>query len=255
MNTRPQAIVATLTALSAMLGWGAMHHSTPEIPTATDIPPTKCCSDSDSIWVNIPAKDGVQRLTDSDYRRAAEELGIEVAAMKAVVAVEAGASHRGFYEPGKPILNFDLAMFKRGARQRNINLTPHIHKHAEVFSHPNTARYGSYQAAQYRRLDGALAIDSVCAMENSFWGMFQIGGFNWKKCGTASVQEFVKRMSTSEHEQLELFVAFVKAQGLDKYLQKKDWQSFARIYNGPGYAKRRYHSRLAHAYAKYKKEQ
>ena len=62
------------------------------------------------------------RLTDNDYRQAADELGIDVAAMKAVVAIEAGASHMGFYAPAKPIINFDLTMFQRGASRKGINL-------------------------------------------------------------------------------------------------------------------------------------
>ncbi|MEZ3464775.1 MAG: N-acetylmuramidase family protein [Muribaculum intestinale] len=175
--------------------------------------------------------------------------------MKAVVAIEAGSTHRGFYAPGKPLINFDLAMFRRGARKRGINLATYTKKQPVVFSRPNIKRYGSYQAAQYARLNGAMAIDSITALENTFWGMFQIGGFNWRKCGAESIKDFVDRMSSSEHEQLELFVEFVKSQGLDKYLKKKDWAGFARRYNGPGYAKRRYHKRLASAYEKYRKEE
>nr|WP_238337401.1 N-acetylmuramidase domain-containing protein [Muribaculum gordoncarteri] len=58
----------------------------------------------------------------------------------------------------------------------------------------------------YERLKSALSIDSIAAIEGTFWGMFQIGGFNWKKCGTESPVDFARRMSTSEKEQLELFV-------------------------------------------------
>ncbi len=200
-------------------------------------------------------RNSIERLTDEDYREAADELGIETAAMKAVVAIEAGSTHRGFYAPGKPLINFDLAMFRRGARKRGINLATYTKKQPVVFSRPNIKRYGSYQAAQYARLNGAMAIDSITALENTFWGMFQIGGFNWRKCGAESIKDFVDSMSSSEHEQLELFVEFVKSQGLDKYLKKKDWAGFARRYNGPGYAKRRYHKRLASAYERYRKEE
>ena len=37
-------------------------------------------------------------------------------------------------------------------------------------------------------------------------------------------------------------------------LRKKDWAAFARKYNGPSYAKRGYHTRMAKEYAKYKNE-
>ncbi|WP_289641173.1 N-acetylmuramidase domain-containing protein, partial [uncultured Muribaculum sp.] len=87
-----------------------------------------------------------------------------------------------------------------------------------------------------------------------FWGMFQIGGFNWKKCGAESPVDFARRMSTSEKEQLELFVNFLKSNNLAKYLKAKNWAGFALRYNGPSYAKRGYHTRLAKAYSKYKKQ-
>ena len=82
--------------------------------------------------------------------------------------------------------------------------------------------------------------------------MFQIGGFNWKLCGCSDIQEFVRRMSTSEREQLELFAAFIKSIGIDKALRNKDWATFARRYNGPSYASRGYHTRMAKAYQRHK---
>ena len=44
--------------------------------------------------------DTIVRLTDNDYLEVAERLGVEVAAMKAVVEIEAGVSHQGFFAPG-----------------------------------------------------------------------------------------------------------------------------------------------------------
>lgn len=61
-------------------------------------------------------------------------------------------------------------------------------------------------------------------------------------------------MCKSEHEQLELFVNFIKINDMDKYLRKKDWAGFARRYNGSSYARRGYHTRLAKAYKKYKNQ-
>lgn len=62
------------------------------------------------------------RLTDDDYRTVAEELGVETAAIKAVVDIEAGPSHKGFWKPGKPLINFDLSMFQQFARRRGVSL-------------------------------------------------------------------------------------------------------------------------------------
>lgn len=188
-------------------------------------------------------------LTEEDYREVAAELGVETAAIKAIVEIEAGRAHEGFSAPGMPIVNFDLSMFRRFARKRGINLTKYYKSHPQVFR--GSGRKS--QEATFRRLKAARAIDNNTAIEGTFWGMFQIGGFNWKKCGAADINEFVERMSRSERDQLELFAAFIRNSGLLPHLQKKNWAAFARGYNGPSYARRGYHTRMAAAYARHKK--
>ena len=97
-----------------------------------------------------------------------------------------------------------------------------------------------------------MEIDSLTAIQGTFWGLFQLGGFNWKKCGAESPAEFVEKMSRSERDQLEMFASFIKNSGLLKALRNKDWATFAKGYNGPSYAAKGYHRRLAAAYKKYK---
>lgn len=191
-------------------------------------------------------------LTERDYEEFAAELGVEVAAVKAVVDIEAGSAHRGFWSEGKPIINFDLPVFRKMAARHGINLSRYTSSHKEVFNRPDIARYGSQQAAVQARLDRAMDIDTVSAIEGTFWGMFQIGGFNWRQCGTASPQEFIRLMSRSERDQLELFGEFITRSGLLPALKARNWSAFARGYNGPSYAARGYHTRLARAYARYK---
>lgn len=206
--------------------------------------------------VNITQKPDsliIDRLTEKDYKHAAKDLGIDVAAIKAVVQIEAGHNLNGFHAPRVPLINFDLTMFMRSARKRGINLVSARKTHPIVFAKPNVRRYGSYQEAQHARLTSAMTIDSIAAIEGTFWGMFQIGGFNWDKCGASSHFDFVERMSRSEAEQLNMFASFIKANKLDKYLKQKDWETFARIYNGPSYKQRNYHTRMAEAYRKFSK--
>lgn len=207
----------------------------------------------DTIYLAVAPEDRSGRLTEQDYREVAEELGVEVAAIKAVVDIEAGRTHEGFWADGKPLINFDLAMFRRFAAKNKVNLGRYTRSHQVVFARPNARRYGSQQAAQQARLDAARSIHDLTAIEGTFWGMFQIGGFNWKRCGTASADEFVKLMSRSERDQLELFANFMRSSGLLPHLKNKNWSAFARGYNGTSYAARGYHTRLASAYAKHKK--
>lgn len=193
-----------------------------------------------------------RRLTEEDFREVAEELGVEVAAIKAVVDIEAGRAHEGFYQPGKPLINFDLTMYRKFAPRHGVSLSQAKKKSPVIFSRPDTRKYGSYQAAQYARLEGARAIDEASALESAFWGMFQIGGFNWKLCGCESVEEFVDMMSRSERDQLELFARLITNCGMLESLQKKQWLRFALKYNGPRAKSRGYHKRMASAYSRYK---
>ena len=193
--------------------------------------------------------DSIIPLTEEDFREVARRIGVDVAAIKAVVDIEAGPSHEGFSAPGKPLINFDLTMFRRFATHRGVNLSKYNQSHSVVFN----SQRGS-QIKANARLEAARSIDPEAAVEGTFWGMFQIGGFNWKKCGTESLQDFEMRMSRSERDQLDMFVAFITNSGLLKYLKAKDWASFARGYNGPAYARRNYHTRMAAAYARHSKK-
>ncbi|MDE6417722.1 MAG: N-acetylmuramidase family protein [Duncaniella sp.] len=215
--------------------------------------------DSDSIYIINPLTlalrdtteqgDTIRTLTDDDFREVAERLGVEPAAIKAVVDIEAGRTHEGFYAPGKPLINFDLTMFRRFAQRRGVNLAKYSKSHSQVF----TSHRGSQKRA-WERLESAKTINKNAAIEGTFWGMFQIGGFNWKKCGAESIDDFVERMSRSERDQLDLFAEFITSAGLLKHLQNKNWAAFARGYNGPSYASRGYHTRMAAAYAKHLKD-
>lgn len=185
-------------------------------------------------------------LTDDDFRKVAGELGVEVAAIKAVVRIEAGAKMEGFWAPGVPVINFDQSMYNRSRATRSVKAPASEKIPSGIASAYGRKEWSQLVAARKRNLDKANM--------GTFWGMFQIGGFNYKVCGCASVQEFVDRMSYSELEQLELFAQFVKNGGLLDALKNKNWAAFARRYNGASYAKRGYHTRMAAEYAKFKKQ-
>lgn len=229
--------------------------------SAAAVHPEKDSGVGDSLVAShlsgFPTDDSLRyrTLTASDYEAVAGELDIPVACIRAVVDIEAGPKCEGFNPDNTPLINFDLTMFRQGARRRGINLNKYKASHAVVFAAPNVRKYGSRQAAQYARLDAAMTIDTVCALESTFWGMFQIGGFNWKICGCGSVREFVHRMSYSEREQLELFAAFLRARNLTSYLKNREWAKFSLRYNGAGYKKMGYDTRMAAAYARYSKQE
>lgn len=207
-----------------------------------------------SSLVFMPDFNRPGKLNENDYARLAEELDIETAAIKAVVEIESGKAREGFTPSGKPLINFDLTLFKNRIAKEGISLASARKMAPAAFSPPDIMRYGSYQDAQHARFEAARTVSEKAAVESSFWGMFQIGGFNWKKCGLKSPEEFIELMSKSEHDQLRLFARFLENGGMLESIRDKNWREFARRYNGPGYRRHGYDRRLAAAYAKHKKE-
>lgn len=198
----------------------------------------------DSIAPGQADPDRYTHLTDEDFRKVAAELEVEVAAIKAVVSIEAGAAMKGFWAPGVPVVNFDRTMYNKYARTAASKAGD---KNAKVPS-----GLSGYALSEWTQLVNARRVNEQGANLGTFWGMFQIGGFNYKICGCESIKEFVDLMSYSELEQLELFASFIRNAGFVNDLRVKNWAGFARKYNGPSYARRGYHTKMASAYAKFK---
>ena len=112
-----------------------------------------------------------------------------------------------------------------------------------------------YALKEWTSLTNARKINANAADMGTYWGMFQIGGFNYKLCGCETVEEMVAKVGESEFSQLEMFAIFIRNSGMLESLQKKDWATFARKYNGPSYAKRGYHTRMAKEYANFKSKE
>lgn len=185
-------------------------------------------------------------LSDKDFELVATELGVEVAAIRAVVSIEAGNQMKGFFAPGVPVINFDNSMYSR-FRHRASGGGVKGEKVPEGLS--------GYALREWTLLVNARKVNSNAANMGTFWGMFQIGGFNYSKCGCESIDEFVRLMSYSELEQLELFAAFITNTGMLDDLRKKNWAGFARKYNGASYKRRGYHTKMANAYNKFKNQE
>ena len=187
------------------------------LPASQPAEPPAKAEEAHAAGDTADAEEAPMTLTDDDYREVAEHLGCEIAAIKAVVEIEAGRTHEGFSAPGRPLVNFDLGMFRRNAARKGVSLSKYYRTHPQVF---NRSRRSS-QASVFSRLTAARSIHDTSAIESTYWGMFQIGGFNWKKCGCASAGEFAERMSRSERDQFDLFAEFVKSTGLVRHLRSK----------------------------------
>lgn len=191
------------------------------------------------------------RLTESDFKHAAELLGVEVAAIKAVLEVETG-NKGGFLAVGKPTILFEGHIFWNQLKNRGIDPAKHQKGNEDILYPKWTKTHYQGGLKEYDRLERARAIHREAADSSASWGLAQIMGFNYQVSGCKSVSEFVEMMTESEGKQLELFVRFIKGNRWDGYLRNLDWKEFARHYNGSGYAQNQYDKRLEKAYAKYK---
>jgi hypothetical protein len=180
------------------------------------------------------------KLSDADYTRASQLLGCDVASIRAVAAVESAGT--GFLEDGRPKILFEAHVFSR------------LTGHAFDESHPNvssrTWNRALYEggAAEHGRLEFAARLNRDAALQAASWGKFQLMGFNWQRCGAATLQEFINAMYRSEGDHLTAFCHYIKSSGLDDELRRHDWAAFARGYNGPGFAANKYDALLAASY-------
>ena len=195
-----------------------------------------------------PAPDPVSKtLTEADFIEVADDLGIELAAMKAVAEVEAGGS--GF-KGDKPKILFEGHIFWRRLKAHGIDPAPLLSGNENVLHKKWSRKY--YREDQYARLEKARQINEDAALESASWGMFQIMGFHWESLGYASAKAFVDLMYKSEGEHLKAFSKFMEVNNLVRHLKTLDWAKFARGYNGPAYAENKYDTKMANAYARHK---
>lgn len=181
-------------------------------------------------------------LTDNDYKQAADALGVEVASVKAVTKVESRGS--GFLSIGAPVI-----LFERHWMYKLLKVKTGKEPALSDVCDPTAGGYLG-GTAEHTRLEKAVAIDRECALQSCSWGLFQIMGFHWKELGYDSVQKFVNAQYKSEGSQLDTFVRFLKVNpSMLAALKDKDWAKFAKLYNGPAYAKNNYDVKLAQAYA------
>ena len=192
-------------------------------------------------------------ISDYDFQRAAIDLDLQPAHIKAFAEVESTGD--GFLSPGKPKILFERHIFYKQLTQNMGELfTAQAAKAYPDLCSPKPygpGGYGKY-SEQYAKLEKASEIDKNSAMEACSWGAFQIMGYHWKKMGLGSVQEFVNSVSYSETAQLSLLVRFLKINpGIILALMERDWAQVAKLYNGPNYKQNNYDTKLRDAYKKF----
>jgi hypothetical protein len=210
----------------------------------------------------IATADAVERdkpLTNTDIEQAAKDLGIEVAALKAVIAVESAGS--GFLSDGRPKILFEGHIFWSQLEKNGKNPAELAAQYPELVYRSWTKKFYKGGIREYDRYNTALLIDADAAKKSTSWGMFQIMGFNCELCGFKAtgdnpkpVDSFVQAMALNEQQQLRAFMEFCASKDLIKHLKSHDWQQFALLYNGKGYKQNQYDEKLEMNYTNFLKE-
>lgn len=187
--------------------------------------------------------------TRSAAARHAQSLGIELAAMLAVIEIESAGRVTAVVDGrNEPLIRIEGHYFYRrltgAARDRAVR---------EGLAHPTAGRVknSASQAARWAMLARMIEIDAKAALESVSWGLGQVMGANWQMLGYRSVDELVNVARSGVAGQIELMVRYIEKAGLVGALQRRDWAAFGRGYNGPAYAKNGYHTKLAAAYRRH----
>lgn len=199
-------------------------------------------------------------LTNNEIIAIAKDKNIDPAALLAVTAVESGKS--GFLPDGRPKILFEGHKFWKNLKDFQnrgiIDFGPEkfAANYPEILYPSWTKKYYVGGAGEYTRLDKAILIHRDSALMSASWGKFQILGENYKIAGFDSVEKFVEAHKLSEKEHFESFLNFIvntkrDGKSLLEYLNEKNWQKFARGYNGPAYSENKYDLKLEEKYAEY----
>ena len=172
-------------------------------------------------------------ITENQFKDAADELGCDIAAIKAVNKVE--SSGGGFLPNGDVKILFEPHVFWRELLALGISPAMVTGNNADIlYPKWKSGAYGK-ESAQHGRLDRAMKINPTAALKSASWGAFQIMGNNYRKAGYNSVEEMVEDYKKGENNQLLSFVKYLKSTNMAQYLINHDWAKFAELYNGRGY--------------------
>lgn len=193
----------------------------------------------------VTFKGAARRLDDLDLSRVGALIGVGEDEIHAVLDVEAAGSGfdgqgrvKALYEPHKA-----YALSSGATRDKLV---------AAGLAYPKWGQK-PYPKDSYPRILAAAEIDADIALRSTSWGLGQVMGFNAGAAGYRTARAMVEAFAEDEENHLLAMVKFIIANGLDDEIRRHDWAGFARGYNGSGYAKNQYDTKLAAAFAKWRK--
>lgn len=179
-------------------------------------------------------------VTPEQVQSFAHAIGCTEKQLRAVAKVESGGA--AYDTKGRPKILFERHYFHRLTMGK-----------WSVSAFSNSTG-GGYSEDSWQKLADACERDPWAAFQSISIGKFQIMGAHWNALGYASPLQMAWSMRQSEAGHYEALVRFItvnKLGGAVRMLSANstDNVAFAARYNGPGYAKFNYHTKLAGAMA------
>ncbi|MBD2700148.1 N-acetylmuramidase family protein [Spirosoma sp. BT702] len=182
------------------------------------------------------------RLTSADYQQAAALLRTGVAEIKAVRDVESAGY--GFLPDGRILIRFEGHRFRKETGRIYDKSHP-------TLSHPYMPNcpHNKGPVHDYARLKIAMALNPTAALLSTSWGLFQVMGDEFWRCGFKDVHTFVDDLKKGEKQHLLAASKFIISKKLDDELRDHEWDGFAYGYNGEHYRDNKYQLKLALRFA------
>lgn len=191
----------------------------------------------------------VKKITLDELALLACKYGLHLADLQTIYEVETAGN--GFISNGNPKILFERHWFSKLTSGLYDVAHPDI---SGPYKDPKHQSYYKGPLGEWGRFDKAQALNRNAAIQSSSWGAGQIMGFHYKDLGFATPQAFLTENFKGEYEQFNIMLKFLslpKNKAMFTALKDRQWTTFAKLYNGPGYKVNKYDTKLAAAHKKH----
>jgi len=191
--------------------------------------------------MNMPYQGTGAPITGKALQTTQQRIGCDPATLWALLTVETRGF--GYLTDRRPKILFERHIFHRLTDGRY-----------DAYADLSARQPGGYigGAAEYGRLQRAIALDRDAALSSASWGLGQIMGYHAGKLHYAGIDAMVDAFVASEDDQLDGMCRFIETTPkLRDAMRREEWATIAFCYNGSAYAKNEYDTKLRQAYQLY----
>lgn len=178
-------------------------------------------------------------LDEIDIPRLAHRIAVSEDHLRAFVQVEAAG--RPYDRHGRPTMLFEPHVF-----YRNLKGEERDRAVAAGLAYEKWRR--DYPPESYTRLFEAVKINEDAALKSCSIGLSQVLVENHSMVGYPTPQAMWQAFMDDEEEHIESMVRYILATGIDDDIRAERWETVARVYNGPGFKRNGYDTKLAAAF-------